>query len=106
MSLKYLRSQSPGVVVTPVHWGYMDISQLAGNVRNAKDSDLLRRMFTLSNSDVVISGRTEFSSAPLPDGTYVLKFRLTDIRGNSINSTGALIEIIDGSIYVKLGNRG
>jgi hypothetical protein len=102
MSLKYLRSLWPGDVITPVHWGYRDVSRTIGGVRQATESGLPRSMFTMGGSDVKVTKRTKFAMERLADGIYVLKFKLTDIRGNSVDSAGAQVEIIGGEMYVKL----
>jgi len=50
---------------------------------------------------VTISNCTEFRRAKLPDGTYILAFRMTDVRGDSFSSAGVLMDIAHGRVTVR-----
>ena len=101
VSLKYLRILKPGDIITPVHRGYSNLSQIVESVHYARTAEIPYQMLMLPNSNVTISDSTEFNHTKLPNGKYILAFRMTDVRGDSFSSAGVLIEIVRGMVTVK-----
>ena len=58
-----------------------------------------------SYEELVVTENTSFGEAPLPDGSYTMKFGMYDHLGNYAASSPIMFDCIDGEIYTSVDER-